>query len=203
MNSEIKIVNNGKELEIYTPYSAEFVSQIKSRVGGARWNSEKRCWTTSIEALDTVREILNTVYGFSDIDSVGKSYTVRIEVLRDFESERAPVSLFNREVARAFGRDSGAKIAENVLFVNGKPTSGGSKQYWNTTIPEGSVFDILHIPDKVLENGKKQIADMRYEYFKIVSITPETEPDDRSKLLEEKERLFARVAEINKELGIE
>ena len=98
MNSEIKIVNNGKELEIYTPYSAEFVSQIKSRVGGARWNSEKkRCWTTSIEALDTVREILNTVYGFSDIDSVGKTYTVRIEVLRDFESERAPVSLFLTE----------------------------------------------------------------------------------------------------------
>ena len=40
MNSEIKIVNNGKELEIYTPYSAEFVAQIKSRVGGARWNKE-------------------------------------------------------------------------------------------------------------------------------------------------------------------
>lgn len=129
MNSEIKIVNNGKELEIYTPYSGEFVAQIKSRVGGARWNSVKKCWTTSIEALNTVREILNTVYGFSDVDNLGKTSTVRIEVLRDFDSERAPISLFNREVARAFGRDSGAKIAENVLFVKGKPTSGGSKQY--------------------------------------------------------------------------
>lgn len=62
---------------------------------------------------------------------------------------------------------------------------------------------MLHIPDKVLGNGEKQIADMRYQYFKIVSVTPETETDDRSKLLEEKERLLARVAEINKELGIE
>lgn len=203
MNSEIKIVNNGKELEIYTPYSGEFVSQIKSRVGGARWNSVKKCWTTSIEALETVREILNTVYGFSDVDNLDKTSTVRIEVLRDFDSERAPISLFNREVARAFGRDSGAKIAENVLFVKGKPISGGSKQYWSTTIPEGSVFDMLHIPDKVLENGEKQIADMKYQYFKIVSVTPETEANDRSKLLEEKERLLARVAEINKELGIE
>lgn len=199
----IRVENVGGKVEIYTPYNRDFIDALKAKVGGARWDAAKKCWTAKEEFLDVIRSILKDVYGYTDEEDTGKLYTVRIEAIREMKSERAPISIFNRPVCRAFGRDSGAKICDDILFISGSATSGGSARRWETILESGSVFDILHVPEKVLEKGKEILESEEYPEYRIVSETVEEEKkdDQRAKLLEERERLLARLAEINKELG--
>lgn len=180
--------------EVYTPYSAEFVAALKRQIGGARWNNSKKCWTVPEEALDAVREIIKSVYGYTDVEDAGRLCTVVLRTTDIVKGERGPVSLFNRPVARAYGRDSGATVCDGVVFKEGAPESWGSVKWWYTVIPEGCVFEMHHVPEKAIE---KESLSPDYE---ILSITPE-EDDSRKKLLEERERLLARLAEIDKELG--
>lgn len=198
----IRVENVGGKVEIYTPYNCDFIDALKAKVGGARWDAAKKCWTAPEEMLDAVRAILKDVYGYTDIEDAGKLYTVRLESLYA-KADRAPVSAFNKVIARAWGRDSGAVVGDDVIFVEGSPKSGGSRNNWETIIPEGCVIDVLHVPEKALEKFKEELAGETCPDYKIVSETVEEEKkdDQRAKLLEEREKLLARLAEINKELG--
>lgn len=196
----IKIEKADNKVEIYTPYNRAFIDALKKQIGGARWNASKKCWTAPEEMLDAVRAILKDAYGYTDIEDAGKLYTVKIES-SEMRALRAPVSIFNKPVARAFGRDSGAVICDDVIFTEGTPMSGGSMRYWETIIPEGCIFEMLHVPEKALEKVKEELATETCPDFKIISAAPEKEDDNRKKLIEEREKLLARLAEINKELG--
>jgi hypothetical protein len=51
-----------------------------------------------------------------------------------------------REVARAFGRDSGAKLGPDVVVRAGGFHSGGSRKNWRITVKDGTSFDLLRLP---------------------------------------------------------
>ena len=76
---EIKVKNG--TLLIYTPYNAKFVSAIK-KIGGAKWDSENKCWTAPEEFVDAVREIMLDVYGYTDI-SKNESITKIDKLVQD------------------------------------------------------------------------------------------------------------------------
>lgn len=198
----IRIEKADSKVEIYTPYNRDFIDALKKQIGGARWNALKKCWTAPEEMLDAVRAILKDVYGYTDIEDAGKLYTVRLESLYA-KADRAPVSAFNKIIARAWGRDSGAVVGDDVIFVEGAPKSGGSRNNWETIIPEGCVIDVLHVPEKALEKFKGELSEETCPDYKIVSETAEEDKkeDKRTKLLEEREKLLTRLAEINEELG--
>ena len=64
-----------------------------------------------------------------------------------------PVTIFGRVVARAYGRDSAARIGEGVVFVKGKAFSRCDHKGWRTVVGEGSVVRMGGVPRDLVVPG--------------------------------------------------
>lgn len=187
---KIRVNIDNDKAAVYTPYNRTFVQKIKT-IGGARWNGE--AWVIPANALDVCRNIMKDVYGETDLPDESEKITVKVTLRETLAEEREPVVMFGHTIASAFGRDTGAKVADGVQFIDGQPTSGGSRSRWDTVVPDGSVFIIENVSrDKFNADREKYNAD-----FEIV----EQAGIDRAALMEERERLLARIAEIDKLLA--
>lgn len=178
---------------IDTPYNREFVSQIKT-IGGARWDSARRVWKIPAACVDQARAIMRRVFGECDLPDESRRVTVKLTFNENVASDkRSSISIFGKQIARAFGRDSGAVVGEDVSFIEGKPTSGGSRANWLTYIPAGCVALLRNVPEGILAEGLPD--GVTYE------IVPDEPAPNREALLSEKQRLLARIAEIDKLLA--
>lgn len=185
----MKINVEDSRAKVYTPYNAAFVAQIRA-IGGARWDSSSKCWTVPAESVDQVREIMMAVYGETD-QPAGRRVSVRLTFERNVCEYCGPVTICGKPVARAFGRDSGARVGDDVAFIQGAPESGGSVKNWTSVVPAGSVVVLHNVPEAML--GRELPRGVTAEVL---------EPqDNREALLREKERLLSRLAEIQRELG--
>lgn len=199
MTNKITFKTNGNETDVYTPYSAEFVSQIKSKLGTRKFDREKGCWTINTEDLDIVKEIVSDVYGYTegeDLDTV----KVKIKFEKSCCTLKDAVRIGGTTIARAWSRDSGAKLGDGVVLVDGKVGSSGSRANWETSVSEGSIF-LVTMPRKAVEKAMKDegIED-NYGFVPLtIEIVNEVKPN-KEELEAEKERLLARIAEINKML---
>ena len=72
----IKVTIKDGRASIYTPFNRDFVTAIKSNIGGRKWDSDERCWTVPEEALPQVRQIMMDVYGETDLPDAGGSEPV-------------------------------------------------------------------------------------------------------------------------------
>lgn len=186
--SKVNVVVNGDCAELYTPYSKQFVSEIKG-IGGAKWNRDSSCWSIPSDALDIAKGIMLKVYGDNG-DEKQPTLTVRVDVESSQYSEFCDAyTLLGKTVARARGRDSGATIGEDVIFEKGKPTSGGSAKNWYTKVPEGSVIRLSNVSMSLWEEFKASSHE---------GITAEVVEDkiDYAALEAEKEKLLKRLDEI-------
>lgn len=184
----IERADNGK-IKIFTPYNKDFVDQIHN-IGSAKWNKNDRCWMVKEEDLETVRKYMMEIYGETDLPDEGKKVTVKVTALNDLVKSKAAITLFGKEIARAYNRDSGARVGEDVTLINGKFGSGGSAKNWLTTINKGSIFLVKNVSENMIikEKDNKNIA------FTIV----ESKTINKSVLQREKGKLLVRLAEINK-----
>lgn len=188
--SKIRVDISGDTASVYTPYNTDFVSAVR-RIGGSRWDRSRKCWEFPAQAIDAVRLIMKEVYGETDIETAEK-VSVRVTFTDELCGDRKPVTLFGKTIASAFGRDSGAKVGEDVAFINKMPRSGGSVKNWLTVVPKGAVAEIR---DVVLANVK---AGPEYTVEFIKKDAP-----DIDALRKEKEMLLLRLNEINLILGID
>ena len=109
-------------------------------------------------------------------------------------------------MARAYGRDSGAKIGEGVVFLEGGASSGGSVKNWYTTIKKGSVFEVRDVPrakaEAFLEDDSGRIGDDADPQTKKLSIQGRAievveiieEPSQEEALKKEKAAIEERIA---------
>ena len=181
----MKIVEKNGMIDVYTPYNAEFVMMIK-QIGGARWNADEKCWTVPATEVETVRQYMMEVYGESDI-SCDDKVTVIVTFEEDAYADRAPIVLFGKTVASAWGRDSGARPGSDVTIIDGDIDSGGSMKYWRTEIDKGTVLKIRNVPRAMLSR------DTRYS----ISVVVDETFIDTQALQDEKEKLLRRIAEID------
>lgn len=187
----VEIVN-GKAL-ISSPYNADFVTRIKKC--GGRWDSAKRVWAINAEALEAARTAMMDVYGETDEAPSGELVTLVIKFAEGCESKsRQPLTVAGRVIARAFGRDSGATLGEDVAFVAGGPDSGGSNAHWLVTVAPGSICELYNVP---LTKADEVIADPPNG----MEITIKSAKIDAAALKDERDKLLARLAEINKLLA--
>lgn len=186
-NFEIKI-ENGKA-QVFTPYNADFVSRIK--LLGGRWNPTQKCWTVNENAVEDVRSAMRNIYGQDD-NPVSETVEVILKFNEEISIWHGPVTILGRTIASASGRDSGARIGEDVMFLEGAPKSGGSVKNWRTEVPEGCVVKLMSLPKTALDEC---------ELPQEVTMEVVGEQIDREALKEEKEKLLARLAEINAILG--
>ena len=189
----MRIETTGTKANVYTPYNADFVTEIKRRTGG-KWNAAERCWTVNEDQIETVRKIMVEVYGESDIKEIER-VSVRLTFSKDVATHCGSVVLMGREIATAWGRDSGARAGEGVTFEIGKPHSGGSRANWHTIINEGSVVVLSDVPKSAIDIFTEELEDNG------ISAEVVTKKIDRDALVAERERLTARLAEINAILG--
>nr|DAM34682.1 MAG TPA: HepA-related protein (HARP) [Caudoviricetes sp.] len=187
----VEIVN-GKAL-ITSPYNADFVARIKKC--GGRWDSAKRVWAINAEALEVARTAMMDVYGETDVTPAGELVTLVIKFGEDCESKsRQPLMVAGRVIARAFGRDSGATLGEDVAFITGGPNSGGSNAHWLVTVAPGSICEVYNFNRLKADEA---IADPP----RGMEITIKSAKIDAAALKAEREKLLARLAEIDKLLA--
>ena len=132
--------------------------------------------------------MMREVYGQDDLPQ--ELVTVKVTVGEDsIDKWRAPVILFGRTIASAFGRDGGARVGEGVCFEKGGCDSGGSMKNWYTIVNAGSTFTIYDVPKLALEQGLGW--DEEYGTYEVVE-----DEDPLAALKAEKEALLKRLAEI-------
>lgn len=187
-------VENGRA-KVYTPYNPDFVSQIKT-IGGHKWDPTEKCWTVPEAEIDTVRKCMMDTYGETDISAEDQRITVRVRFNKDDYEEENSYFLFGKMVARAWGRDSGAIVGDDVVFEDGKPRSGGSMRHWRTVIPQGCVIRIKNVPQAAFEAQEPD----KWGAWTAEKI--EEEGVSHEALEEEKAKLLARLAEIEKLLSL-
>lgn len=184
---EIKII---EDIAVITsPYNPEFISKIKAM--GGRWDSTSSKWKVHAQSVEAVRAAMIEIYGRSDEPS-GEMVTVVVRFEKEGSAFRSAYAIFGRTIASAYGRDSGARVGDNVAFIQGAPRSGGSAKNWCTEIPAGCVVEIYDVPR---EFAKKCLQTLP------AGISAEIKGEsriDREALEAEKAKLMARIAEIDR-----
>jgi hypothetical protein len=91
--------------------------------------------------------LCHEIYG-TDGSAVAVSdlVTARVTITTTWYEDRAGLFAGGRLVARAFDRDSGARLGDGVIILRGNATSGGSRKNWETRIQGGSIFEIRDLP---------------------------------------------------------
>ena len=191
----IKVTIKDGRASVFTPFNRDFVAAIRN-VGGRRWDADDKCWTVPEESLPQVRQIMMDVYGETDLPDTCGSVTVKVTFKEEYSSRCDDVIFFKKVISSARGRDSGARPGDDVTFLEGEPTSGGSCKNWESVVPAGCVVLLRHVPKAVWEQDKDS------EYY-TAEIVDEGKDVKRKELEEEKARLLARIAEIDKELAAE
>lgn len=183
----MKITVENNMAKVFTPYNKTFVDQIKN-IGGRRWNAEEKCWMVPETEIEQVRQYMLDVFGETDLPNECKKVTVLVTFNAEAYKYCESVCLFGKTIARAFGRDSGARVGDDVTLISGSISSGGSARNWCSCVNEGSTFKLRNVPENLLNQ--------KTEYDISVNVIDENQID-RAALEAEKEKLLARLAEID------
>lgn len=175
----IQVKKTESGIEVITPYNAEFVSDLKRSISGAKWNGS--AWIVPAEAEGAIMDMLNNYYGY---DPAEKFVTVHITAKKELYGPRGNVYFEGFPIARATGRDSGARVCDGVIKISGNINSGGSVKNWETVVREGATFQ-LSVPEKIAHENDEWAVE------KIETAINKTD------LIAERDRLMARIAEID------
>lgn len=121
-------------------YNHDLVDEARSL--GGRWDSESFCWAFSDIVKDKVEE-LEYLY-------CSKKNCIEITAIETISIHTDSVYFCGIPIAKASGRDSGAKLCEGVSMIKGTIDSAGSRANWCTKICAGAVFR-LKVPENKLK----------------------------------------------------
>jgi len=138
----IKVNKIGDRVELLFPYHEEAKTRIKNL--GGRWDGAKRLWWVQPEMEAEARRVLIDAFG-TDGSADVQTVVVRVTALRRVTEYTEPVVCCGKILARAWSRDSGAKVGEDVALLEGSIRSGGSRKNWTTIVDEGSVFKLVNV----------------------------------------------------------
>ncbi len=187
----VKIEIHGGSLTVKSSYNENFAH--KARLLGGKWDREDKCWAFDARSEGLVRELCQRVYGDNGITA--DTVTLRVRWTKREEQGCGSVSLGGRVIASASGKNSGASWGRDVVVLAGYCGSGGSTKYWHTWVGAGTEVLLRDFPRTL---ATQFCADPSEP---ICTIEPEKPVIDKAALATERERLLARVAEIDALLG--
>ena len=190
--SDYRINRIQDKAQVFTPYNKEFVRRIKN--AGGRWDGEEKCWTVPCEAIDVVRSIMLEVFGRTDEEPL-EEVKVRLTIREAISERWDDVRLLGHTLSHATGRDSGASPGNDVFYEQGRPESGGSVKNWRSVVPEGSVIVLGKVSRAMLDAAELPECVLA----EVVSATG----TDIQALMDERDRLMARIEEIDRLLARE
>lgn len=197
----VSIETEDQALIVRSPYNTGFIAEARKLAG--KWDARREAWVFDVRNTGKVREALRFWYG-TDGESPPDTVSVRLWV--DGSCGCGPIVWQGRILARAFGRDSGAKLGEGVVVEDGGFTSGGSIKNWDTTTKStkdlqghscGAVVVLHDVPRHFAESDDRESLIVHKEI-----IVPEAPPAiDAEALRAERARLTDRIAEIDRQLA--
>lgn len=189
MSQQIQLSVVEDKLKVVTPYNAEFVQKCRN----FRGKFSNGAWWFDDSIIEHVREAMIEFFGTTG----ERTYETCILVINDFTSyeDKGPVTLFGRTIAKAYGRDSGARLGDGIVFISGEYDSGGSSKNWSTEV-KNATFEIHNFPVPALQLYEVQ------EYIKSGKcvVKEMKKKRDTDQIKNEITELQARLAELEKEL---
>jgi hypothetical protein len=142
------------KVKVTSPFNEGFVSRCRN----FRGTFKNGVWWFDDSIIDYVREAMLEYFGTTG-ETPFKTCTLLIKNYNGY-GDKAPVKLFGRTVARAFGRDSGAKLGDDIIFISGEYCSGGSMKNWCTNV-RNATFEMHNfpLPSTGLTDVKKAIEE--------------------------------------------
>ncbi len=114
---------------------------------GGKWDDQEKAWIFSGLVEKEVE----------DLDIKYNSEMIGIEILFNSECSewQEAINLAGFNLAKASGRDSGAKVFGNISVIEKGFTSGGSVKNWTTRVTEGTVIR-MYIPSECLADFEEE-----------------------------------------------
>lgn len=185
MTEIIKIERNENKICVESPYNPLLPERAKNL--GGKWDRSRKVWVYDIENESYVREMYKEMYGEWPGEAV-ELVDVRVKLNDDILVNRDSIYFAGRLVARAHGRDSGARLGDGVIVTEKSFTSGGSMKNWCTVGRAGTIFKMREVPrTKVQEEIDKNNGVFEIEILSGI---------DKEALQAEKAKLLERLAEI-------
>jgi hypothetical protein len=141
---EIKLEIIKDTIRVTSPYNEKFIYNARN----LRGNWKDGAWWFDDSIVDYVREVMMSCFGTTG-ETAYENCTLLITDYSCYEYGK-PVSLFGRQICRAFGRDSGARLGDGIVLIKGQLKSGGSVKNWTSEIKDAT-FEIKNFPVPSLE----------------------------------------------------
>lgn len=177
---------------ITSPYNADFIAKVKN-IGG-RWNAASKQWSVPEENSDLLNDLLNEIFGTAVAGSSGEKIKVRYKA-SDFEPIKfTDIRIGNAVMVSRRLRDNPVTFNHATIVASGKgfPSSGGSNGY-----PKPAPFEDTILQSELPVEIYNALEAEDKEKLTVV----DSEADRTQSLENEKAKLLARLAEIEKELG--
>jgi hypothetical protein len=129
---------NGK-IHVESQYNKMFVE--RARKLGGKWENQR--WVFDERTEKSVRQSLIEAYGTDGTETA--TVTVRANIKHN-ASYYDDLTICGRQIARVFGRDSGAKMGVGIAVIEGEITSGGSRKNPAVCVSAGTVIEIMDVP---------------------------------------------------------
>lgn len=189
MPQQIQLTIIDDKVKVITPYNEGFVQKCRNLRGTFKGGA----WWFDDSIIDYVREAMIKYFGTTG-ELPYENCTLLVKNFSD-DQYTGPVLLFGRTVARAFGRDSGARLGDDIVFISGRYESGGSVKNWRTEVTDAT-FEMRNFPVPSLElpSVKKAIEEGWCE------VKASKKKRDQEAVKAEIELLKAKIAELEVEL---
>lgn len=143
----VKITKDGNSITTQTAYNPKFAERARKLAG--KWDSQRKVWVFPSSQEDRVRALCREIYG-TDGGTDGsivneQSCTLRVD-LSDASTSGTELYVCGRQVARVFGRDSGAKLGDGIVVLEGNFRSGGSMKHPRLMWSDRTVIEVLDCP---------------------------------------------------------
>lgn len=130
---------------LYHRYNTILIKECRKLNG--KFDSSSKNWVFSKIVEEEVENL--------DFQFNSDLVQVEIKAKKDIFECNDSVDFLGYPIAKAHGRDSGAKLCEDVYLINGRINSGGSVKNWGTFVDEGTVFRLL-ISKNLLDSYTQQ-----------------------------------------------
>lgn len=187
---KLEIIEKDGQVKVTSPYNQKFVNKARNLRG--KWKED--AWWFDDSIIDYVRDLMMDCF-----NTTGETPYENVDLLiKNFNNcvGCGPVTLFGRTIAKAFGRDSGAKLGDDIIFISGQYRSGGSVKNWNTDITDGNfIIKNFPLPSTELPSVKKAIEEGWCE------IKYSAKKRSREEIMSEIDTLKAHIATLENELN--
>lgn len=182
-------IHDGR-IYVVSPYNHRFVSAARNLRG--QWKNNE--WVFDDSLVEYVREAMIDCFGTTG-EHPYREVILKIINFSD-SADKKPLELFGRTIVRAFGRDSGVKLGDDIVWISGEKDSGGSVKNWEAYV-SNATFEIHKFPEPALQTAEVQEA-ITAGWCEVRYPTPRKQ--SREKIVEEINDLEARIVELRKQL---